>query len=67
MNYEIDDRLVRIVEYLTQAVNVCCEVDESSGDYEKTYPFATGWSRSAMNTAIDDLNRIVSQLRKDSR
>lgn len=67
MNYEIDDRLVRIVEYLIQAVNVCCEVDESSGDYEKTYPFATGWSRSAMNTAIDDLNRIVSQLRKDSR
>jgi hypothetical protein len=64
MNYEIDDRLVRIVEYLTQAVNVCCEVDESSDNYEKTYPFATGWSRSAMNTAIDDLNRIVKELRK---
>lgn len=65
MNYEIDDRLIRIIDSLTHAVNVCYAVDESLDDSEKTYPFATGYSKSAMNGAIDDLNRIVSELRKD--
>jgi len=65
MNYEIDDRLIRIIDSLTHAVNVCYAVDESLDDYEKTYPFATGYSKSAMDGAIDELNRIVSELRKD--
>lgn len=65
MNYEIDDRLIRIIDNLTHAVNVCYGVDESLDDYEKTYPFATGYSKSAMDGAIDELNRIVSELRKD--
>jgi hypothetical protein len=64
MMYQIDDTLLRVIENLTAAVNVCCEVDESSDDHEKTYPFATGYSRAAMNGAIDDLNRIVKQLQK---
>jgi hypothetical protein len=64
MMYQIDDTLLRVINNLTAAVNVCCEVDESLNDYEKTYPFAAGYSRSAMNGAIDDLSRIVKELRK---
>ena len=64
MTYNIDDILIRVINNLTEAVNVCYGVDESSDDHEKTYPFATGYSRAAMNGAIDDLNRIVKQLQK---
>ena len=63
---QIDDKLIRVIDSLTNAVNVCYEVDNTSDDYEKTYPFATGYSKSAMNTAIEDLSRIVEYLRKDS-
>ena len=62
---QIDDKLIRVIDSLTNAVNVCYEVDNTSDDYEKTYPFAIGYSRSAMNTAIEDLSRIVEYLRKD--
>jgi len=62
---KIDDKLIRVIDSLTNAVNVCYEVDNTSDDYEKTYPFATGYSKSAMNTAIEDLSRIVEYLRKD--
>ena len=62
---QIDDKLIRVIDSLTNAVNVCYEVDNTSDDYEKTYPFATGYSSSAMNTAIEDLSRIVEYLRKD--
>ena len=63
---QIDDKLIRVIDSLTNAVNVCYEVDNTSDDYEKTYPFATGYSKSAMNTAIEDLSRIVEYLRKDN-
>jgi len=63
---KIDDKLIRVIDNLTNAVNVCYAVDNSNDDdYEKTYPFATGYSKSAMNGAIDDLSRIVEYLRKD--
>jgi len=64
---KIDDKLIRVIDSLTKAVNVCYAVDNSTDDddYEKTYPFATGYSKSAMNSAIDDLSRIVEYLRKD--
>jgi hypothetical protein len=62
--YQIDDTLLRVINNLTEAVNVCCSVDENLDDHEKTYPFATGYSRAAMNGAIDDLRLIVKELRK---
>ena len=64
MMYQMDDTLLRVINDLTAAVKVCSEVDESSNDHEKTYPFATGYSRAAMKSAIDDLSRIVNQLQK---
>ena len=64
-----DDRLIRIIDNLTNAVNVCYAVDYASSEereknWDLQYPFATGYSRSAMNQAIDDLSQIVTQLRE---
>jgi len=61
----LDGRLIQVIDVLTKAVNVCYEVDLESNDNDRSYPFATGYSRSAMNFAIDDLSQIVSELRKD--
>jgi len=61
---QIDDKLIRVIDNLTNAVNVCYEVDNTSDDYDKSCPFATGYSKSAMNAAIDDLSQIVTQLRE---
>ena len=65
----IDDQLIPIIDRLTNAVNVCYAVENASYEereknYDLQYPFATGYSRSAMNEAIDNLSRIVSQMRK---
>lgn len=67
----VDDKLIRIIDNLTSAVNVCCAVrDASSEDREKNweleFPYAAGYSRSAMNMAIEDLNAIVKELRTDA-
>jgi hypothetical protein len=64
-----DDQLIRIIDRLTDAVNVCYSVENASYEERKknpdlAYPFAAGYSRSAMNGAIDDLSDIVSQIRK---
>jgi len=56
------DTLKRLIRNLQDAVNVCYNVDSSEDSgYEKTYPFATGYSRSAMTHAIVDLNNILSK------
>lgn len=56
------DTLQRLISNLEDAVQVCYNVDslEDSG-YEKTYPFATGYSRSAMQSAILDLNNLLNK------
>ena len=56
------DTLKRIIRDLESAVQVCHNVDSSQGaDSEKTYPFATGYSRSAMTSAIMDLNKLIAK------
>ena len=64
-----DDQLTTIIDQLTNAVNVCyaaanASYEEREKNYELEYPFAAGYSRSAMNQAIDDLSKIVTQLRE---
>ena len=56
------DTLQRIIKDLESAVNVCYDVDSSQDvDYEKSYPFATGYSRSAMQCAIIDLQNLITK------
>ena len=69
MVMNIDDQLITIIDQLTNAVNVCyaaanASYEEREKNYELEYPFAAGYSRSAMNQAIDDLSKIVTQLRE---
>lgn len=64
----IDDRLIPIIDRLTNAVNRCYAAENASDqeredDYCKCYAYTAGYSRSAMNGAIDDLSQIVKELR----
>jgi hypothetical protein len=59
--FPIDDHLVVLIDRLNTAINVCYEaIDEK----DKGYPFATGYSRSAMMGVADDLGKIVKQMRE---
>ena len=60
----MDERLNNILENLTRAVDVCNGVTDDSDDYTKSYSYATGWSTSAMKSAISDLNSIISDLKE---
>ena len=56
------DALKRVIGNLETAVNVCQEVDGNQGDDPvKTYPYATGYSRSAMTYAIIDLQDLIAK------
>lgn len=51
--------LETLIEGLQSAVNVCNNVDGS--DAEKSYPYATGYSRSTMEMILKELQIIKSQ------
>jgi hypothetical protein len=56
------DTLERLIKSLQDAVDVCYNVDTSESDnHERTYPFAAGYSRSAMQNAIFDLNNLLNK------
>jgi len=55
------DTLQRIIRDLQNAINVCYDVDSLSEDDVHSYPYATGYSRSAMKSAILDLNNILNK------
>lgn len=57
MNLEI--QLLCLQERLQDAVNVCYTAPENK---DQGYPFATGYSKSAMQGVVEDLNRIMQQL-----
>jgi len=48
-----------IIKNLSDAVNVCHDVDNASEDSDRSYPFAAGYSRAAMQTAITDLKSFL--------
>jgi len=61
--FPIDDQLILLIDRLNTAINVCYEaIDEK----DKGYPFATGYSRSAMSGVADDLSKIVKQMREEA-
>ena len=61
--FPIDDQLVMLIDRLNDAVNVCYEAPEIE---DQGYPFATGYSRSAMMGVADDLSKIVKQMREEN-
>lgn len=50
------EELQLIIERLQDAINVCHRAPENE---EEGYPYATGYSRSAMQGAVDDLQRLM--------
>jgi len=50
--------LKRLIESLEDAVNVCYDVDNTSDDNDRSYPFATGYSRQAMRDALEILTNL---------
>lgn len=52
-NFDIET----IIEGLEDAINVCYTAPENPR--EQGYPYATGYSRSAMKTAIESLQTLM--------
>ena len=50
--------LETLIESLADAINVCDNADSRSEDSEKSYPYATGYSRSAMLSIQDQLKNL---------
>jgi hypothetical protein len=50
--------LETLIESLQDAVNICYNVDSTDGNCERTYPYATGYSRAAMETTISNLKEL---------
>jgi hypothetical protein len=50
--------LETLIEGLEIAINVCYNVDSNNEDTEKSYPYATGYSRSAMLRIQEQLKNL---------
>jgi len=57
--------ILSVIDTLTTAINVCHNVDNTSDDHERSYPFAAGYSKAAMQTAIQDLQYIVKRMNNE--
>lgn len=53
--------LEALIECLADAINVCYNVDSKSKRCELSYPYAVGYSRSAMLLIQDQLKNLKTQ------
>jgi hypothetical protein len=61
--FPLDDQLVMLIDRLNTAVNVCYEAPDIE---DQGYPYATGYSRSAMTEVANSLSAIVKQMREEA-
>ena len=52
-------KIEAMIDELQDAVTICYDVDNSSEDHERSYPYAAGYSRSAMQSAIRTLTDLL--------
>ena len=56
----------RIIRSLNDAIDVCYNaksIDNNVPDtYNESYPFATGYSKSAMRETQEDLRRVIEKI-----
>ena len=52
-----NDQIQNLIESLQRAIRVCHEVDSMSDDYERSYPYATGYSRATMQEVVEKLTK----------
>ena len=60
---DFEPQLTLVLERLEDAVRVCYEAPEIE---DQGYPYATGYSRSAMMGAIEDIAQILRQMKVKS-
>ena len=60
--FSIDEQLIMMIDRLNTAINVCYEAPDNE---DQGYPYATGYSRSAMIDVANDLSKIVEEIRRD--
>ena len=60
MKQNIEAQLLHTIHNLEVALNVCHNVDNTSDDDDRSYPFATGYAKSAMTTSVEDLEKDSS-------
>ena len=51
--------LEALIESLDAAINICYKVDSRLEDTERSYPYATGYSRSAMLRVQEELKLLT--------
>ena len=51
--------LEALIDSLDDAINVCYRVESRSEDTQKSYPYATGYSRSAMRMVQEELKSLT--------
>ena len=51
--------LETLIESLDDAIRVCYRVESRSEDTQKSYPYATGYSRSAMRMGQEELKSLT--------
>lgn len=51
--------LETLIESLDDAINVCYNVESRSENAERSYPYATGYSRSAMIHIREELKNLT--------
>tara|TARA_B100000925_G_scaffold133644_1_gene99872 strand:- start:711 stop:1019 length:309 start_codon:yes stop_codon:yes gene_type:complete len=63
MKQNIEAQLLHTIHNLEAALNVCNNADNTSDDDDRSYPFATGYAKSAMTTSVEDLEKVLHYLR----
>jgi len=65
LQYAQDD-IAKIIRSLNEAIDVCYNaksVDHERPDtFDESYPFATGYAKSAMRETQEDLRRVVEKI-----
>ena len=66
----IENRLELVIKRLTEAIEVSNQPlnstpKEQDDDYEKSYPYATGYSRAAMHGCVEELQEILDGIKED--
>lgn len=54
--------LETLIESLESAINVCYNVDSNNEDTEKSYPYATGYSRAVMLHIQEQLKSLKASV-----
>ena len=68
LQYAQDD-IARVIRSLDDAIDVCYNAksvdNERPDSFDESYPYATGYSRAAMQSAVESLQGIVTYLNEN--